>query len=261
MPVRRMLIALLALAAVVPARAAVVDVEVRNFVYVPNDITINAGDTVRWTNIGNGVHNVAADDGSFRNAVSSSNWVFNRQFDQPGEVRYYCEVHSAPGLDINNAMSGRITVLPAGGPSFEINRGISGAWFNPPTSGQGFLIDVEETSRFMFIAWFTYERAGATGSAPAPKLGAPEHRWLSAQGNYSGDTATLQLFRTSGGRFDQGGGTTTVNVGTLTLRFESCTAGIATYAITTDGGLAGSIPIQRVIPGTESDCATRDANE
>jgi plastocyanin len=243
---------LLAFAVVAPAHSAVVDVQVRNFRYEPNDIAIVAGDTVRWTNV-EGVHNVAADDGAFRNAVSGGNWVFNRQFAEAGVVRYYCEVHSAPGLDINNAMSGRITVLPAA-PAFTIDRRVAGAWFNPPTSGQGFLVDVDEATRFMFVAWFTYERAGASGAAAA-KLGAPEHRWLTAQGNYAGDTATLRLFRTSGGRFDQGGGTSTVDVGTLTFRFESCAAGIATYAITTDGGLAGSIPIQRVLPGTPASCS------
>lgn len=250
-------IALLLFAVAGLAEAAVVDVTVRNFRYVPNDITINAGDTVRWTNV-EGVHNVAADDGAFRSAVSGSNWVYNQTFGEPGVVRYYCEVHSAPGLDIDNAMSGRITVLPAA-PAFAINRGISGAWFNPPTSGQGFLIDVEPQTQFMFVAWFTYERAGATTSAG--KLGATDHRWLTAQGTYTGDTATLQLFRTTGGRFDQGGGTSTTNVGTLTLRFESCTAGTASYAITTDGGLAGNIPIQRVIPGSEADCAARIGSE
>ncbi|HET7843287.1 MAG TPA: plastocyanin/azurin family copper-binding protein [Xanthomonadales bacterium] len=239
--------------AAAPLGAATIDVQVRNFRFVPNDVTINVGDTVRWTNV-DGVHNVVADDNSFRNNVGSEGWVFSRTFNAAGTVRYYCEVHSAPGLDINNAMNGRIRVT-APQATFAINRGIAGAWFNPPTSGQGFLIDVEPTTQFMFLAWFTYEREGAT-TADA-KLGATEHRWLSAQGNYTGDTATLQLFRTAGGRFDQGGGTTTTNVGTLTLRFTSCTAGTATYAITTDGGLTGTIPIQRVIPGTETDCTAR----
>ena len=95
-------IALLLFAVAGLADAAVVDVTVRNFRYVPNAITINAGDTVRWTNV-EGVHNVAADDGAFRSAVSGSNWVYNQTFGEPGVVRYYCEVHSAPGLDIDNA--------------------------------------------------------------------------------------------------------------------------------------------------------------
>jgi len=246
----------LTLVAGAPARAAVVDVQVRNFRFVPNDITIAAGDTVRWTNV-EGVHNVAADDGSFRNQIAGNPWVFNREFSEPGVVRYFCEVHSAPGLDINSAMSGRITVVAPQVPTFSINRGIAGAWFNPPTSGQGFLVDVDPVANSMFIAWFTYERAGAT---TAGKVGATDHRWLTAQGNYSGDTATLQLFRTTGGRFDQGGGTSTTNVGTLTMRFESCTAGTATYAITSDGGLAGTIPIQRVLPGTEADCVARSTH-
>ncbi|MDX1570486.1 MAG: Reeler domain-containing protein [Xanthomonadales bacterium] len=131
---------------------------------------------------------------------------------------------------------------------FEINRGISGAWFDAATPGQGFLIDVAPDSEFIFVAWFTFDAAAA-------KVGAPAQRWLTAQGNYLGETAELVLSNTSGGAFDDPQTTTTVPAGTLNLNFDSCTGGTIEYAID-DGELAGSMPIERVIPGTEALCET-----
>ena len=72
--------------------------------------------------------------------------------------------------------------------AFKINAGHSGAWFNTATSGQGQFIDVEPEEKFMFVSWFTY-----TDAASANPL---EQRWLTAQGNYTGNTAHLDLFET-----------------------------------------------------------------
>ncbi len=131
--------------------------------------------------------------------------------------------------------------------TFSINQGMAGAWFNPQTSGQGVLFDIEPQSRFAFAAIFTYE------SAVAAKLGAPEHRWLTLQGNYQGDTAQLQIFLTSGGVFDQPVPTTTVPIGTATVQFQSCQAARMDYRLD-QPALSGSIDLQRVIPGSEALC-------
>ena len=69
--------------------------------YSPQFITINVGDTVRWTNTG-GSHNV---DGSlatypnnpegFRNGPPSSNlWVYDKVFTIPGFYEFSCEQSS-----------------------------------------------------------------------------------------------------------------------------------------------------------------------
>ena len=229
------------------ARAATVDIAVTNFQFTPNDVTINPGDTVRWTNDSGGRHNVTADDGSFRSGPASTSFVYTRQFDRPGNSFYYCEPHSGPGETLGSSMNGVVRVA---GSTFAINQGIAGAWYEPATAGQGLVIDVEPASRFLFVAWFTYD-VPAAGSAP--KLGAPEHRWFTAQGNYTADTATLQVFQTSGGAFDVPRTTTTAPVGTLQLRFDSCTAGRAQYTIPA-AGLSGEIALQRAIPGTEVLC-------
>jgi hypothetical protein len=141
-----------------------------------------------------------------------------------------------------------IVAVEGGSGGFAINQGIAGSWFNPDTAGQGFLIDVNPSSNFIFIAWFTYD----DGSA---KIGAPEHRWLTAQGDYSGGSASLPLFVTSGGAFDSPQGTATVQDGTLNISFSDCNSGSVQYQLDGDG-LSGSIAIQRLLPATADLCET-----
>lgn len=67
--------------------------------FVPVNLTIQVGDTFRWTNNG-GFHNVVADDGSFRCAngcdgmggngnPSGSAWSFTIVFNSAGLVPYF----------------------------------------------------------------------------------------------------------------------------------------------------------------------------
>ncbi len=228
-----------------PLGAATFDVQVVNFRYQPNDLTIQPGDTVRWTNSGSGMHDVRADDGSFSNGGPSFNFTFSRTFPATGQFPYYCSVHSAPGLSPATAMNGIVRVA-GGPPPFAINQGISGGWFEAATAGQGFLVDIAPGTNFIFVAWFTYT---PPTTVAATKLGAPEHRWLTAQGNYTGDSVTMQLFQTVGGAFDTPRMTTTTAVGTITMRFTSCTAGTITYSIPADS-LTGEIAIQRLLPNS-----------
>lgn len=247
----------LAMAGLLPAIAAhAAEITVRAtsaFRFEPNDVTINVGDTIKWVNAG-GLHDVKADDDTFIGPQGQS-WTFRRTFNSPGEVLYHCTVHSTPGQPITTAMNGRINVV--GTPAVQINRGMSGAWFEPATSGQGMLIDVDPVTRFMFVAWFTYERPG---SQAAPKIGSADNRWLTAQGNYSGNAAELSLFKTGGGTFDVGGGTTTTPSGRLTLEFINCNSAVATYVVTPDF-FSSTIDLQRVLPGTQTACETAAAAE
>ena len=105
----RLALVLLLLGAATPTPAAVVEVRLQNLRFVPNDVTIRPGDTVRWTNQ-EGVHDVRADDGSFSRPAQNAPWTFERTFTQAGEVFVFCSVHSAPGLDINSNMNARINV-------------------------------------------------------------------------------------------------------------------------------------------------------
>jgi plastocyanin len=97
--------------------AALHEVTVENFRFSPNDLTIQAGDTVRWTNV-EGFHDATADDFSWTSG-SGFDWVYERAFDAAGEVLYHCTVHSGPGQSRQTSMNGRITVeAPAESPLF-----------------------------------------------------------------------------------------------------------------------------------------------
>jgi len=113
------LAALVSLAQISAAQADtfIVNVGGGSLTFDPQTITIHVGDTVTFRNKG-GLHNVAADDHSFRcahgcdgqggnGAASSSSWAASVPFNQEGRVGYFCETHGQPGA----GMYGTIVVL------------------------------------------------------------------------------------------------------------------------------------------------------
>ena len=115
-------LALLGVLACVPvgeASAAIVIVNVGpGMTFTPKFPVIRAGDTLMFRNMG-GVHDVVADDGTFRCAhgcdndgqggsgnASAGNWIVPVQFDETGEHGYFCETHGSPG----EGMWGRVRV-------------------------------------------------------------------------------------------------------------------------------------------------------
>jgi hypothetical protein len=142
--------------------------------------------------------------------------------------------------------------LPDGiGQGFQINAGHAGAWFNPETSGQGQFIDVEPENQFMFISWFTYTDAASDHPF--------EQRWLTAQGNYSGNIAELDLWETLGGRFDDPQEVTRTRIGEVTLSFNDCEQGLMSYNIDEEE-LLGEFPLNRVIGGSGNVCEGLSGN-
>ena len=102
-------LSLMALCATLPARAADVTVNVLGSSFSPRNVTIQAGDTVTWINSNQGLHNVSAEDGSFRSGNPSENFTFSHTFAAAGSFPYVCEVHEAQG------MTGTVTVEDGGG--------------------------------------------------------------------------------------------------------------------------------------------------
>ena len=141
---------------------------------------------------------------------------------------------------------------------FLINSGLNDAWFNPETNGQGFLIIVYPLREEIFIAWFTYDTVRPDDTVTA-MLGEPGHRWLTAQGPYSGNKAVLDIFVTEGGIFDAGAPVpVTTQDGTIILEFTDCTAGTVTYDIPSVDR-QGVIPIQRITPDNVALCEALEA--
>jgi len=139
--------------------------------------------------------------------------------------------------------------------TFQINAGLSDAWYSPATAGQGFLITVWPVIEQMFVAWFTFDTERPAGDAEAV-LGEPGHRWLTAQGPYNGDTANLTLYLTEGGEFDAispPAVTDPDGYGTLTIEFADCNTALASYDITSLG-VSGSIPLERIVLDNVPSC-------
>jgi hypothetical protein len=104
---------------------------------------------------------------------------------------------------------------------------------------------VFEDIQKMFLAWFTYDTVRPAPEAAAI-LGEPGHRWLTAFGSYSGDTATLAVELTQGGVFDSAQPAVTQSAdGTIEVIFSGCNAGTVNYNLTS-AGVTGQVPIERI---------------
>jgi len=158
----------------------------------------------------------------------------------------------------NDEVGFRVAATNVDGLAFQINNGINDAWYNRATGGQGFMITVFPEREEMFVAWFTYDVERPPEDVTAI-LGEPGHRWLTAQGPYGGDTATLTINLTEGGVFDSAEpAVSTRSNGTLTIEFADCTEGLVTYEIESPN-VSGEIPIQRITNDNVALCETLSA--
>lgn len=142
---------------------------------------------------------------------------------------------------------------------FEINPGLNDAWYNPVTSGQGFFITVFADARRIFLAWFTYDTERPDAGVAAT-VGEPGHRWVTAIGEYAGDTAVLNVELTSGGVFDSPDPMPVqdLNYGTITIVFHDCNSATLTYQFTSPG-LMGEIPLTRIANDNVAMCEALSA--
>lgn len=135
------------------------------------------------------------------------------------------------------------SVVPAN--FVELNQqGLSGAWFEPATSGQGFALEIYPGTGpgtgVAFMSWFTYDTTVG---------GAERQRWYTAQGPVTTGQATAQLtiFQNTGGNFDAPPITNAQAVGTATLSFDTCSSGQLSYTFSDGSGRSGTIPLSRAI--------------
>lgn len=147
------------------------------------------------------------------------------------------------------------------GPGFNINAGLTDAWYNPTTDGQGFFITVYPDAQLVFLAWFTFDTERPPEDVSA-NMGDPGQRWLTALGSYSGSMADLEVNLTRGGVFDSVlPKVENESYGSILLQFEDCNSGSVVYDIPSDdpGGLQGIIPITRIAQDNVAHC--RKTNE
>jgi plastocyanin len=89
----------------VTAQEQNVAIPIRDNVYDPPEITVPAGTTVTWTNLGVDLHTVTSVAGQFDSAGLMPGDMYAFTFAEPGEYRYLCMIH--------DNQDGIIRVVPA----------------------------------------------------------------------------------------------------------------------------------------------------
>src|SRR4051794_30113212 len=85
------------------APAAIAEVNIQNYSFQSQSITVNAGDTVKWTNLDPDRHTTTSDTGLWDSGELGQNGTFQFTFTSAGTYGYYCARHSG--------MRGTITVV------------------------------------------------------------------------------------------------------------------------------------------------------
>jgi cyclophilin family peptidyl-prolyl cis-trans isomerase len=134
---------------------------------------------------------------------------------------------------------------------FVINEGVDGSWENPAIDGQGLVFDVvdSETTQVVAGAWFTYD----VETPPDDELdgfGSKQHRWFTLLGEFTGNSATMDIQLASGGIFND---LTEVSradpVGTATVTFFDCFSGQFSFEFFgEDQPPADTFAIERITP-------------
>jgi plastocyanin len=219
----------LAISIGLPASAANFEVSVGEHapIFAPKILNIQVGDSVTFVHKAGHRANVVA-SGLFRCAQgcdgeggngnpSELPWTVTRIFTEAGTVNYHCDEGIATG------MRGQIVVSPAA--TTTIGPGFTGAWYDPQQSGHGILVEVLPSNQ-LFAYWYTFTPDGT------------QQAWFGGVGPITGNTATVPVHLTTGGRwipnFDQ---TKIVNNawGTLTFTFSDCDTGRVDFTSTLPG--------------------------
>ncbi len=68
-------------------------VEIVEFTYEPDPVTIEEGGKVTWINRDSAPHTATADDGSFDTGTLEEGKLKSETFKEPGTYPYFCEIH------------------------------------------------------------------------------------------------------------------------------------------------------------------------
>jgi len=120
--------------------------------------------------------------------------------------------------------------------------GIGGAWYDPATSGQGFVVtaypDIAGAGHGLLAAgWYTFDTNAAGGQ-----------RWYTLQGAVDAGvgTASIGIYSATGGNFDALPAVPASKVGTATLSLADCGHGTLVYSFSDGSARIGAIDLSRL---------------
>ena len=219
--------------------------------FSPANLTITAGDTVTFKNLGGAPHNVRADDNSFRCAhgcddtggdgtISDDNWSFTRTFNTAGVIKYHCDEHASMG------MIGTITVNAPVVTGLPISQSTSGSWYNPQQSGHGFLLQVVPPATLVAY-WFVYTPDGTAQS------------WVVGAGAFdpASNTVSLEGFQDTAAKFPPNFNTTDITQtdwGSITFTFTDCNNGTVSWVSKLPAYGSGTMPIVKLAENAGLHC-------
>jgi peptidyl-prolyl cis-trans isomerase A (cyclophilin A) len=154
-----------------------------------------------------------------------------------------------------------LSVLSTDDQPFVINDGVDGAWDNPAIDGQGIVFDIvdSDTLQVVTAAWFTYDLASPADDE-LDGFGSRQHRWFTLLGEFSGNTATMDIQLTSGGIFNNDEEVTRGDpVGTATVTFFDCFSGQFSFEFFGEGQPADTFAIERITPAPICEMLTAPA--
>jgi hypothetical protein len=86
-------------------------VSISGFRFLPQTITIRAGETITWTNQDSAPHTVTANDGAYDSGNLSLNMNYTHTFTQAGVFSYFCNIHPSM-TGVVNVISGTQVFIP-----------------------------------------------------------------------------------------------------------------------------------------------------
>jgi len=96
-------LAIAAAVALLAASPQTTTVHIKNFQYVPQNVTIRAGERITFINDDDEAHTVSATDKTFDSGGLDTNQNWQHVFKTPGKFNYFCEMHPY--------MKGTVTVI------------------------------------------------------------------------------------------------------------------------------------------------------
>jgi len=69
------------------------EIQIKDFMFAPKELTVKVGSTVTWSNKDDEPHSVVSDAALFRSGALDTNESFKFRFDKPGVYHFTCSIH------------------------------------------------------------------------------------------------------------------------------------------------------------------------